>query len=78
MGEDGGGVGREGAQKLRYKSFQVLRIQAVDPQKEGRLQEGAGIREFTELKEMSAYLRECGVFEWWRRNMVKSADTRWR
>lgn len=46
-----------------------MRIEAVDPHRVGRLPGGAGLREFSEMKDLSAYLGECGVLEWWRRNM---------
>ena len=64
----GGGEGETG-QRLRYKYLQVLRVEAVDPHQAGQLPGGAEVREFTEMKDLSAYLRECGVLEWWRRNM---------
>lgn len=66
-------------QKLRYKNLQVLRVEAVDLRQAGRLQAGAGVKEFTEMGDLSAYLGECGVLEWWRRNMGyvhTSADIR--
>lgn len=69
--ENGEDVGRwvGVVKRLRYKDYRLLRMEAVDDQR-GRLPVAAGsVLEFTSMKELGEYLKECGIHEWWIENM---------
>ena len=57
--------------RLRYKDFRVVKIEEIMERGDGGLKlGGAGrVREFEEMKELGAYLEECGIRQWWRVHM---------
>lgn len=61
-------------QRLRYKQFQLLGLEAVESR--GGLEGKRGdVKEFDSLKELAAELEKCGVLEWWRRHMFGVYDS---
>ena len=57
--------------RLRYKDFRVAKIEEVIEGGAGGLKPGGNgqVREFEEMKELGAYLEECGIWQWWREHM---------
>ena len=72
-------------QRLRYKQFQLLRLELVEGS--GGLEGKSGedrrelsgkkgeVREFESLGELAVALQKCGVLEWWRRYMFGIYDS---
>ncbi|KAL9025858.1 MAG: hypothetical protein Q9180_007580, partial [Flavoplaca navasiana] len=54
-------------QRLRYKDYRLLRLEAVTM---GQLATTRGyVTEFGAMKDLSAHLEECEVWEWWAEHM---------
>lgn len=63
--EEGVGEWVKSVKRLRYKDFQLLRVEEVG-QEEGRLRvEKGSVREFESMKGLARALEECGVIGWW-------------
>ncbi|CAO1606464.1 hypothetical protein XANCAGTX0491_009962 [Xanthoria calcicola] len=57
----------ESVKRLRYKDYRLLRLEAVTA---GELSPHPGsITEFGSMKDLSAYLEQCEVWEWWAEHM---------
>ncbi|KAL9630807.1 MAG: hypothetical protein Q9204_004535 [Flavoplaca sp. TL-2023a] len=57
----------EGVKRLRYKDYRLLRLEAVTT---GQLTTTPGnVTEFGAMKDLSAHLEECEVWEWWAEHM---------
>lgn len=54
-------------QNLRYKDYQFLRSEAVE-QGQLLIQPGKA-KEFESMKALAAELGQCGILDWWNRNM---------
>ncbi|KAL8792890.1 MAG: hypothetical protein Q9195_004532 [Heterodermia aff. obscurata] len=57
--------------RLRYKDFRVAKIEEITDGGDGvsKLSGAGQVREFEEIKELGAYLQECGIWHWWREHM---------
>ncbi len=54
-------------QRLRYKDYRLLRLEAVT---EGQLGITPGnVHEFDSMKDLSTYLEECNILPWWTEHM---------
>ncbi|KAL8893643.1 MAG: hypothetical protein Q9192_005067 [Flavoplaca navasiana] len=57
----------EGVKRLRYKDYRFLRLEAVTS---GQWITTPGkVEEFGAMKDLSAHLEECEVWEWWAEHM---------
>ncbi|KAL8948711.1 MAG: hypothetical protein Q9222_005122 [Ikaeria aurantiellina] len=57
----------EDVKRLRYKDYRLLRLEAVN---EGRLGISPGsVEELDSMKDLSAYLAECDILDWWTEHM---------
>lgn len=55
--------------RLRYKDYRMLKMEELEDDK-GRLTlEPGHVRECEEMKDLGAYLDECGMKEWWTEHM---------
>ncbi|KAL8827427.1 MAG: hypothetical protein Q9170_007015 [Blastenia crenularia] len=57
----------EGVKRLRYKDYRLLRLEAIEGK---QLPIGPGsVLEINSMKELSAYLAECDLLNWWTEHM---------
>lgn len=55
--------------RLRYKDYRLLRLEEFGEDMGKLTLESGHVREYAEMKDLSAYLEECGIRDWWTEHM---------